>query len=641
MLASLSIKKRVTLGFIAVIALLLTLAGIAGWKVSTVDANLAQMSDINSVKQRYAINFRASVHDRAISVRDVVLAKTPSEAQKAIDEIRSLEAIYAQSAGPLDEMLAPATKPAPEELQILARIKATERETNARVTDVLARQKAGDSVNADRILRLEAAPLFVQWLGQIDEFIDLQEARNQDISVATRTTTGNFTLILAVLCVGAVLMSFLIVRWSTSSLRKIPELANTIQRLASGSRETSIPGVGEQNELGGLATSIQSLQDELRKSEVEKKAQAALIVEGVGSGLEKLASGDLKARVTADLTGPFAKLKSDFNIAVEALEKTICDLSGTAATTNTGAQEVSAASDDLSDRTQQQAGRLEETAASMSQITTLIKQTADKATEARDAIHQTDNEARDGGSAVAEAVEAMAAIKQSSTDITQIIDVIDGIAFQTNLLALNAGVEAARAGETGKGFAVVANEVRALAQRSAEAAQDIKDLITKSSAHVDSGVNLVGKTGSILQTIVDQIGEVSSQVSDIAQMTHSQADNITQVNSSVGEMDRMTQQNAAMVEETNAAARNMSSEAKRLANIVARFEVSRKVGDTSQNNKGQPKSSRQMEPASIARHAETTSAPIPEPRIATPVASNLALKQDVEVFEEDQDWSEF
>ncbi len=246
----------------------------------------------------------------------------------------------------------------------------------------------------------------------------------------------------------------------------------------------------------------------------------------------------------------------------------------TASGVRTSSDEIRAASEDLALRNEQQAASLEETAASVGTTVSLTRQSADNAAGARHAIAQTHARATEGGEVVGKAVAAMGAIEQSAREITQIIDVIDGIAFQTNLLALNAGVEAARAGEAGKGFAVVANEVRALAQRSAEAARDIKALIDKSTAHVGDGVSLVGETGTLLAEIVNQVGAVTTQISDIAETAAAQASNLEQVNVAVGTIDRMTQQNAAMVEQATAATRSLSSEAQRLGELVAQFKVS-------------------------------------------------------------------
>jgi methyl-accepting chemotaxis protein len=235
--------------------------------------------------------------------------------------------------------------------------------------------------------------------------------------------------------------------------------------------------------------------------------------------------------------------------------------------------EIGAASHDLALRNEAQAARIAETARAMDAVTGIVQETATGAHAVSQTITLADREAGEGGEVVRRAIEAMAAIENSAQEIGQIISVIDGIAFQTNLLALNAGVEAARAGEAGKGFAVVATEVRALAQRSADAAQSIKALITTSGEQVGTGVNLVRESGTRLEAILRRIGEISALTGSIAGSATRQAANLTQINAAMGEMDRMTQQNAAMVEESAAATRSLASEAVRLNALVATFRT--------------------------------------------------------------------
>jgi methyl-accepting chemotaxis protein len=256
-----------------------------------------------------------------------------------------------------------------------------------------------------------------------------------------------------------------------------------------------------------------------------------------------------------------------------AVSSTIGAVTTAANGISSGAADIRQASDDLSQRTEQQAASLEETAAAMDEITATVRETAAGARRANDAVVDARTEAESSGDVVRRAVDAMGGIERASSEISEIISVIDGIAFQTNLLALNAGVEAARAGDAGKGFAVVASEVRALAQRSADAAKDVKTKILASSEQVEAGVMLVSETGKALQRIITRIGEISTLVSTIAQSAEHQATGLQQVNTAVSEMDGVTQQNAAMVEEATAAARSLAEEADRLTSEVARFRT--------------------------------------------------------------------
>ncbi|ODS59692.1 MAG: hypothetical protein ABS48_01805 [Erythrobacter sp. SCN 68-10] len=307
----------------------------------------------------------------------------------------------------------------------------------------------------------------------------------------------------------------------------------------------------------------------------EQLAGQQAVIATLSESLGKLADGDLGWRMPAE--GPLAEgyreLREAYNQSADRLAAIISEVRAAASGVNAGADEIRAASDDLAQRNERQAAGIAETSAAMREAVGEVRKAAESAELARDAMRQTHAEAADGGAVVRQSVEAMAAIEQSAREITQIIDVIDGIAFQTNLLALNAGVEAARAGEAGKGFAVVAGEVRALAQRSADAASDIKRLIANSTNHVGEGVTLVGQTGTLLEAIVGRMGAVTEQVSSIADMAAAQAHKLDQVDSAIGAMDSMTQQNAAMVEQSTAAARSLSHEASRLADLVAQFRT--------------------------------------------------------------------
>jgi methyl-accepting chemotaxis protein len=248
-------------------------------------------------------------------------------------------------------------------------------------------------------------------------------------------------------------------------------------------------------------------------------------------------------------------------------------IQSTSQSIRSGTDEIRAASDDLARRTEQQAASLEETAAALDEITAAVRKTAQGAEAARNVVSTAKLDAEHSGAVVHDAIAAMSKIETSSQEITQIIGVIDEIAFQTNLLALNAGVEAARAGESGRGFAVVAQEVRALAQRSADAAKEIKTLISVSTEQVGSGVDLVGQTGAALDRIVSQVVQLDSSVREIAASAQEQATGLQQINSAINHMDQTTQQNAAMVEESTAASHALSQETEELARLVARFEI--------------------------------------------------------------------
>ncbi|RXR28762.1 methyl-accepting chemotaxis protein [Sphingobium fluviale] len=393
-----------------------------------------------------------------------------------------------------------------------------------------------------------------------------------------------------------------------------------MEGLAAGDLESHIAYSDHADCVGRMVAAMGTFRDNARVV-AQSSAQSAEVVEILGNGLSRLADGDLAYRITTHVPKEYERLRKDFNRAMESMGEAMSSVTQTSRAIEAGANEIRSATNDLSQRTEQQAASLAESATAMNEITGMVKETAHSASQVTSAISDAHREASEGGKVVDKAVTAMGAIEKSSQEISQIITVIDGIAFQTNLLALNAGVEAARAGDAGKGFAVVANEVRALAQRSAEAARDIKDLITTSAQQVGEGVNLVGEAGTMLGRIVTRVGEISALISSISESTETQAAGLQQVNSSVNDMDKMTQQNAAMVEESTAAARSLATEAEDLNQLIARFKLAGGAGSSmgASSSVNRPRSS------------GNTSAPRPVAR----VSGNLALSADAD------DWSEF
>ena len=296
-------------------------------------------------------------------------------------------------------------------------------------------------------------------------------------------------------------------------------------------------------------------------------------VNELADGLARLADNDLEHRIDEPFGPSFEGLRENFNRSLEKLQNTILKIAGNTTAIQSGTQEIFAASDDLSRRTEQQAASLEETAAALNEITETVKKSAEGASHARAVVAAADSDAKKSAIVVRQAVVAMEAISKSAHQISQIIGVIDEIAFQTNLLALNAGVEAARAGDAGRGFAVVASEVRALAQRSAEAAKEIKELISASTSQVSQGVELVTETGKSLERILTQVTDINAAVTEIAAGAKEQATGLEEVNTAINQMDQVTQQNAAMVEETTAASHALSQETAQLSELVSQFRV--------------------------------------------------------------------
>jgi len=291
----------------------------------------------------------------------------------------------------------------------------------------------------------------------------------------------------------------------------------------------------------------------------------------IADALQKLASGDLECKIASTFSGTFEPMRSNFNETVDQLSSALGAVSRSASVIEMGAKEIAQASNDLSRRTEQQAAALEETAAALDEITVNVANASKRADEARSATEDASRSARQSAQVVTQAIGAMDKIEQSSKEISNIISVIDEIAFQTNLLALNAGVEAARAGEAGKGFAVVAQEVRELAQRSAKAAKEINQLIKSSSDEVKTGVKLVADTGVALEGIQNNVASVNEHMTAIAGAAKEQAIGLSEVNSAVNQLDQVTQQNAAMVEESTAASNALLNETEGLRQSLSRF----------------------------------------------------------------------
>ena len=358
---------------------------------------------------------------------------------------------------------------------------------------------------------------------------------------------------------------------SRSIARPVVAIASVMEELAEGRHQVALPSSDRRDEIGTMARAVAVFRDAAVEKARDEQERQAVFAE-VGDGLARLADADLAARFSG-FPPAYAKLEQDFNAAMEAMAQVMGAVTSATNGINDGAADIRAASDDLSQRTEQQAASLEETAAAMEQITSTVKETAASAAQANQTVEAARVEAEKSAQVVERAVAAMSGIERASSEIGEIIGVIDAIAFQTNLLALNAGVEAARAGDAGKGFAVVASEVRALAQRSAEAARDVKGKITASTGQVDAGVTLVNAAGDALARINARVGELSGLVRTIATAAEQQATGLQQVNTAVAEMDNVTQQNAAMVEEATAAARSLAVEADSLAQQVARFRV--------------------------------------------------------------------
>ncbi|WP_337266139.1 methyl-accepting chemotaxis protein [Oryzifoliimicrobium ureilyticus] len=423
-------------------------------------------------------------------------------------------------------------------------------------------------------------PMAVYW----QELNDLQN---------TLLTFGS--LIMLVVCIAA----FLTIRPMVKPLSK---LTGCIRKLSGGDLSVEIPFADRRNEFGEISRALvqfkeggkaklemelqsarerEAADEERRRSENDKRSVDQGIehaVSELAAGLKRLAAGDLSKGIEVPFAGRLEQLRADFNSSLKTLRDSMLGVRDTAASLRASSSEIMAAASSLSKRTEQQAASLEETAAAVDEITVAVRASAERAKDADRSVVATSQTAQSSAEVVKNAIDAMTRIESASARIEQIIDVIDDIAFQTNLLALNAGIEAARAGEAGKGFAVVAQEVRELAQRSADAAREIKALITQSTNEVAGGASLVNETSRVLNSIGDQIMVARQHVETISSASSDQARALHEVNGSVNAMDQMTQQNAAMVEETTRAIQLLSEEAGHLLGLVQQFKIDAPAG---------------------------------------------------------------
>jgi methyl-accepting chemotaxis protein len=425
---------------------------------------------------------------------------------------------------------------------------------------------------------------------------EIAESRNSVAFDRTVTLVGALIAVFAI-AVG-VFVAF------SRIARPIHALVEAMDRLAKGERDSPIPFVDRADEVGDMARSVLVFQKTAQENEQlsrdaarsrasldaqrehgEKAQRAAIetersvVVASIGEALAKLAERDLTHRIAADLPPSYAKLKSDFNDAAERLSDSLQAVASGAEAIRDGASDLSRAAIDLSTRTERQAAGVEETSTQLSAITTNVRKTSGNVEQARDVVRAARQRAEMSSSIVSEAVSAMTDIAASSSQMGQIIGVIDEIAFQTNLLALNAGVEAARAGDSGRGFAVVASEVRALAQRSADAAKEIKALISAAGAQVGRGVELVGSTGRSLEQIALEVAQIDGIVSAIAGSALEQSNNLNGVNGAIGDIERTTQDNAAKSDESRAACQSLFQETEDLSRIVSSFRLRAKASD--------------------------------------------------------------
>ena len=585
---------------------------------------LVPAASLKKVGDLYAVN----IVDTAHKVRSGTLSWEEGHRlnTEAVAEIQKIWDAYA------------ATYLTDEERGLARQMTAEMQKQAGSINDLLTIMQSKDKAALDAYVETRLYPTIDPIGTYVASLIDLQIRVGQEEFATAEAQEHQYHVLLAVFGAVALVIAglsfWIIIAGVSRPLRKI---TSVMQTLAQGVTNFDVPFRTRKDEIGQIAGAVEVFrQSEIAKVRLEQEAEAARLqaekdrvrlqeeaeaaaqqrlqqaTSGLAAGLRRLAAGDLGFELTEPFAPDFEELREDLNSAVAQLGETLRAVALAVDEMDTGTREISTGADSLSKRTEQQAASLEETAAALDEITANVTNSTRRAEEARSVAAEANGSAAHSGSVVANAVHAMQRIEQSSSQISSIIGVIDEIAFQTNLLALNAGVEAARAGEAGKGFAVVAQEVRELAQRSAQAAKEIKDLIRNSEAEVKSGVKLVSETGEALQAIGGHVATINQHMEAIAVSAREQSVGLSEINTAVNQMDQTTQQNAAMVEETNAASATLVTQADRLRKLIDRFSL------------GQP--ARQVQSHG---HAAAQRPAMSRPR----VSGNTALKAD--------SWEEF
>jgi methyl-accepting chemotaxis protein len=513
------ISTRLITGFSALLGLLILLTAVGIYQVNQIDRDLTTINDVNGTKQRFAVDWRGSVHDRAIVLRDIVITSGNGNLSALKGEMQRLGDAYSEATTGMEKVTSEYAGTAQEQT-IMSSINDQALLTRELTEQVIAARQADEYANAQTLLLEQAGPAYTEWLNRVNQFIDLQQALNNATTATARDTASNFQMQMLGLTLFAVLVGGLIAVFLTRQLLR-----------------------------------------ELGAEPYEVKAFA----EAVGRG-ELTSQGRLKKGDTGSI------MASQVAMA-HHLQTIVTQVRAAAEAVASNSEQIAEGNNDLSSRTDQQASALAETASAMEQLNSTVKLNADNSEQASQEASSASRTATQGGESVHQVVDTMNDLNKSSQEIAGIISTIDSIAFQTNILALNASVEAARAGEHGRGFAVVAEEVRRLAQRSADAAREINTLISNNLERVNHGNERAEEASKSTEEIVAAIARVTSIMKEISYASAEQSTGVQEVGRAVTEMDQVTQQNAALVQESANAANSLRQNAHSLLHAMEVFKL--------------------------------------------------------------------
>ncbi|MCH4152584.1 MAG: methyl-accepting chemotaxis protein [Sphingobium sp.] len=617
-----TISAKMMFAFAALLALVAAIGGFAIMKIGEVNQLSAQMRSNTLPATQLIGDIHAYTSQYRIQQSGIVTAPTPESKAKAEKMIRNASNAISGMMDDYEKLLN--TK---EQKDLFATLKTNWAQYQQQTDQLISLAQSGDSAAASAMFEGESLDMFYTVEDSILQLIDLNQKSGQAISAKSESIYADSRrMLMGAVGLGLVvtlLLSGILMQTIAKPVRK---MAGSVGLLVEGDLTVEIPGMNRKDELGSLARALDSFKAlfEADKQRAEAEAMRARETEetinAIGAGLSALAKGQLTHRVDENANGPLAKLYNDYNDALSHLQDAMVQIVEGCNTIKNGTNEIAQASSDLSLRTERQAESLAHTSKTLGEFTGSVKVAADNARQTSSRLAVARESAEKVDETAKRAVVAMRNIQASSKEMNEIISTIDGLAFQTNLLALNAGVEAARAGASGAGFAVVATEVRHLAQRSAEAANSIRQLVATSNAQITDGVSLVENSGEALRQIVTEVTEVSDLMDEIAQAASRQASGLAEISDMVTAMDTATQQNAAMVEESTASSRNLNDETERLFEQLSFFELGRAGGYTGGLG---------VAPSHEEERAPSYRPPAPASR------GNLALAVD------EDDWAEF